>query len=94
MDLPFDNHRIDDVAAVVHRDEPADLHLAGSLVYVHDADVAPERIGEIRRIVVVDCFEARFHSRRMIRISRKRYFLNRLRAIGRAFDEEFARLPL
>ncbi|GAA1299934.1 hypothetical protein GCM10009610_07170 [Pseudonocardia xinjiangensis] len=39
VDLPFDDHRVDPHAAVVHRDEPADLHLPGARVDVHDADV-------------------------------------------------------
>jgi hypothetical protein len=30
VDLALDDHRVDDVAAVVDRDEAADLHLAGA----------------------------------------------------------------
>ena len=36
MDLPLDDHRIDDVAAVIDRNEPPDVDLAGSLVDVDD----------------------------------------------------------
>ena len=39
VDLPVDDHRVDDVAAVVDRHEAADLDLPGALVDVDDADV-------------------------------------------------------
>ena len=93
MNLPFDDHRVDDVAAVVNRNEATHLDLARALVDVDNADVTAERIRKIWRIVVVDCFETRFHSRRVVRVSSKRDLLNRLRAIGRTLDEEFSSLP-
>ncbi len=40
VDLAVDDHRVDDVAAVVDRHEAADVDLAGPLVDVDDADVA------------------------------------------------------
>ena len=61
VDLAVDDHRVDDVAAVVDRDEAADLDLAGALVDVDDADVAAERERQVRRVVVVDRLEARLH---------------------------------
>jgi hypothetical protein len=43
LDLTLDDHRVDDVAAVVDRDEPADLDLAGAVVDVDHAEVDAER---------------------------------------------------
>ena len=59
VDLTFDDHGIDDVAAIVHSDKTADLDLAGTLVDVYDADVGTEGEGEVGRVVVVDGFECR-----------------------------------
>src|SRR5205085_4087694 len=47
VDLPVDDHGIDDVAAVVHGDEPTDLHHARAAVDVDYADVAAEGEGEV-----------------------------------------------
>ena len=49
--LPLDDHRVDARAAVVDRDEAPDLHLAGARVDVDDADVGPEGVGQVRRVV-------------------------------------------
>src|SRR5215813_3570052 len=94
VNLPFDDHRVDDVPAVVDGHESAHLDLSRSFVDVDYADVAAERIGEVRRVVIRDRFEAGFHSLRVIGVGGERDILNRLCAIGRAFDEELARLPL
>src|SRR5690349_10606095 len=94
VDLPVDDHRIDDVAAVVDRDEAADVDLSGALVDVDDADVAAERERQVRRIVVVDGLEAGFHPLRMVRVGRQRDLLDRLEPVGRALDAELAGLPL
>ncbi len=59
MNLSFDDHRIDDVPAIVDGHESAHLYFSGSLVDIDDADVAAKRISEIRRIVIRDRFEAR-----------------------------------
>src|SRR5215475_12739334 len=93
VNLSFYDHRVDDIAAIIDGDESAYLDLSCSLIDVDDADVAAERISEIRRIVIRDRFQSRLHSLRMIGVRGERNFLNRLCAIGRAFDEEFARLP-
>src|SRR5215472_10642570 len=93
MNLSFDDHWVDDVAAIIDCDEPAHLYFAGSFIYVHDTDVTAERISQIRRIVVVNRLEPGFDSGWMICVSRERDLLDRLCAIGRPFDEEFARLP-
>src|SRR6476619_362272 len=92
--LPVDDHRVDDVAAVVDRDEAADVDLAGALVDVDDADVAAEREGEVRRIVVVDRLETRLHPGGMVRVGRERDLLDRLEALGRALDAPLAVRPL
>src|SRR6266508_1405058 len=94
VNLPFDDHRVDDVPAVVHGHKSAHLDLSRSFVDVDYADVAAEGIGEIRRVVISDRFQSGFHSLGMIGVSGERDFLNRLRAIRRTFDEELARLPL
>src|SRR5262245_2285393 len=94
VNLPLDDHRVDDVPAVVDGHEPAHLDLSRSIVDVDYADVAAERIGEVRRVVIRDRFEAGFHSLRVIGVSGYRERLILLYAIGRAFDEELARLPL
>ena len=63
VDLAVHDHRVDDVAAVVDRHEPAHVDLSGALVDVDDRDVAAEREGQVGRIVVVDRLEARLHPR-------------------------------
>src|SRR5262249_13561397 len=93
VNLTLDNHRIDNVSAVVDGHKASYLDLARTFVNVDYTDVAPKRIGEIWWIVVVDCFESGFHPGWMIRIGRQRDLLNRLRAIGRTFDEEFSHFP-
>src|SRR6185369_6840951 len=92
-DLALYDHRVDDVAAIVDRDEPAHLDLARARVDVDDADVATERVGEVRRIVVADRLEAGFHPLRMIRVRGKGDVLDGLRLPGCALDRELARLP-
>jgi hypothetical protein len=93
VDLAVDDHRVDDVAAVVDRDEATDVDLARALVDVDHADVAAERERQVRRVVVVDRLEARLHPGRMVRVGRERDLLDRLEAIGRALDAELAGLP-
>src|SRR6185369_2212418 len=94
VNLTFDNHRVGNVAAVVDRNEATHFHFACAFIDIDDTDVAAEWIRQIRRIVIIDGFESGFRSGRMIGVSRKRDLLNRLRAIGRSLDEEFARLPV
>ena len=91
--LTLDDHGVDDVAAVVDRHEAAHLDLAGALVDVHHADVAAERVGEIRRIVVADRLEPGLHPLRMIGVGREGDLLDRLGPVGRALHRELARLP-
>src|SRR5687768_11227683 len=93
MDLALDDHRIDDVAAVVDGHKPTHFDFTCALVDIDDTDVTAERVREIRWIVIVDGFESGFHSGRMICVSGERDLLNRLDSIGRAFDEELAGFP-
>ena len=51
MHLALDDHRVDPHPAVVHRDEPADVDLAGARVHVDHADVGAERVGQVGRVV-------------------------------------------
>ena len=79
MDLPLDDHRVDDVAAVVDGDEAAHLDLAGAAVDVDHADVAAEREGEVRRIVVVHRLQPRLHPLRMVGVGGEGDLLDGLR---------------
>ena len=91
---PSHDHRVDDVAAVVDRDEAPDLHLAGAAIDVDDADVAAEREGQVRRIVVVRRLQARFHPLRVVGVGGEGDLLDGLRLLRRALDHELADLPL
>ena len=51
MDLALDDHRVDDVAEIVDRDEVHDLDDAGVGIDLDLADMRAGRIGEVRRIV-------------------------------------------
>src|SRR5262245_29733943 len=46
-----DDHRVDDVADVVHRQIAEDLHVPGLALHLDDAGVGAEREAEVRRIV-------------------------------------------
>src|SRR5262249_23479733 len=94
VDLTVDDHRVDDVAAVVHRDEAPHLDLARAAVDVHHADIAAEGEGEVGRIVVVRRLQPCLHTLRMIGISGESALLDGLRLLRSALDVELARLPL
>src|SRR3954452_24722378 len=94
VDLPVDDHRVDDVAAVVHRDEAADVDPPRPLVDVDDTDVRPERERQVGRVVIVDRLKPGLHSLGMVRVGRERDLLDRLEPVRRALDAELARLPL
>ena len=94
VNLTLDDHRVDDRAAVIDRDEAADLHFAGATVDVDDADVRPEGESEVRRVVVVDRLEPRLHALRVVGVGRERDLLHRLRLGRDALDLELVVLPL
>src|SRR5256886_7876 len=93
VNLALDDHGVDDVAAIVDGDEAPDLHFTGALVDVHDGDVAAERIGQVRRIVVADRLQPCLHPLRMIRVRGERDVLDGLERVRRALDRELAGLP-
>src|SRR3989449_1842729 len=93
VNLALDDHGVDDVAAIVDGDEAPDLHFTGALVDVHDGDVAAERIGQVRRIVIAHGLEPGFHPLRVVRIRGERDVLDGLERVGRALDRELAGLP-
>src|SRR5258706_14522797 len=94
VNLPLDDHRVDDVAAVVHRHEAANFHLAGAAVQIHDADVGAEGERQVRRIVVVHRLQSGLHALRVVRVGGERYLLHGDGAAGRALDLEFVVRPL
>jgi hypothetical protein len=55
--LALDDHRVDDVAAIIDGDEPPQRDGARAAIDVDDGDVGAEGVREIRRIVVVDRLE-------------------------------------
>src|SRR5262249_12131191 len=93
VDLSLDYHRIDDVAAIVHGDEASHFDLAGPFVDVDNAYIGSKREGKVRRIIVVDRFQAGFEARRDIGICGKGEFLDRLGLVRGAPDIKLARLP-
>ena len=70
VDLALDDHRVDAHAAVVDRDEAADLDHRGARVDVDDADVGAERERQVRRVVDGLGVEPRLDARRAARSSR------------------------
>ena len=57
-------------------------------------DVGAERVGHVRRVVVVDALEPGLHAVREVRVGGEGDVLDRLRPLRRALDEEAATLPL
>src|SRR5574341_358713 len=53
VNLAFDDHRVDDVAAIVHRHKAPDLDLPSPLIDVDDTDVTPKGKGQVGRIIVI-----------------------------------------
>ena len=94
MDLPFDDHWIDNVAAVVHGDEPPHLHLTGALVDVHHADVRTEGEGEVRRIVVVGGLQSGLHAGRVVGVGGQGNILDGLVLVGSTLHPEAIDAPL
>ena len=59
MDLALDDHRVDDVAEIVDRDEAQDVDDAGRRLDLDLADVGARGIGEVRRVEEGRFLEAR-----------------------------------
>ena len=51
MDLAVDDERVDPHAAVVHRNEAAAVHVAGTGVDVDHGDVRAVGVRQVRRVV-------------------------------------------
>src|SRR6266581_3707642 len=94
MNLPFDHHRVDDRAAVIHGHKAPDMYLPGATVDVHDTDVTAKWVRQVGRIIVVDRFQTRLQVRWTVGVGCKGQFLNGLAFVGRALHEETSRLPL
>src|SRR6516225_8116828 len=94
VNLAVDDHGVYDVAAIIHCHEAPHLDFAGALVDIHHANVSAERESKIRRIVIVDCFEASLETRGNIGVRGEGDLLNRLRFAGLTLDVELPRLPL
>ena len=59
--LPVDQQRIDHIAAIVHRDVPADLDLPGLAVNITHNDVCAERESKIRWLPEAGREQPRLH---------------------------------
>src|SRR5215510_11918428 len=94
VDLTFDDHGVDNIAAIINSDKASDLHLSSPLIDIHHADITPKGIGQVWRVVVRHRFEARLHSRGMVGIRGKGDLLNRLRLERGTTYEESSWLPL
>ena len=92
VDLPLDDLRVDDRAAVVDGDVLHDLGRAGLGVDLDHADVRAGRPGEVRRVVHGGGLEVRLDARgKVVRVpGRDRQLGDRLRLVGRALHAERA----
>src|SRR5260370_38561878 len=94
MNPPLDDHRINNGPEVIHRHKATDMHLARTSIDIYNADVAPKRIGEIGRIVVVHCLQAWLQKWWAICIGGKSQFLYRLTLTRRPLCEKSPWVPL
>src|SRR5439155_1307374 len=88
VELAVDDHRVDLLADVVHRDVALELGLAGLLVDLDDRDVRPERPGAVRRVVVGRLVEIRLHpvGQAEAEVEGERDLLEGLPLLGRSLD--------
>ena len=93
MNLTFDNHGVDYIAAVIHSHKAANLHLPRSAVDVHYADVTTEWKRHIWRIVVGNSFQSRLHSLGMVGVGGKGDILDSGCFLRYTFHREFPGLP-
>src|SRR6266850_2414935 len=83
--LTLDDHRVDDLAEVVHRGEGDDLRRAGVAVDLDLADIAARGEGEVRRVVERVLVEAGLEpvERIVVRhVGRERHFAEGLLPVG------------
>src|SRR6185503_6899440 len=93
-DLTLDDHRVDPDPAVVDRDHLEHVPHAGLRVYLDLGDVAAERPGHVRRVVVGDALQAGLHAVGHVAVRGDRTVLNGHTTVGRAAHVEPAELPV
>ncbi len=93
-DLPFNDHRVDTHSTIINSDHSIDLPHAGLGVDLNNNHIAPERIGQVRWVVVVDTFKARLHPLGEIGVRGERNVLDGHTLVGCTLHEKLARLPL
>src|SRR5262249_15128517 len=93
VNLTFDDHRINNASAIIHRHKPADLYLAGAPVNIDNADIGAKRKSQIGRIIIMTRFESRLQPRRDTGVRSESDLLNRLSFGGYPFYIKSARLP-
>src|SRR5260370_11379528 len=81
MNLPLDNHRIDDCPTVTHRHKTAYMYQPGAPVDINYTDIAAERVREVGRIIVVHRLQPWLQVWRALSICRQPQVLNGL-ALG------------
>src|SRR5579863_8063744 len=91
--LPLNDHRIDDGATVVNSHKAPNMYLACASIDINNTDVGTKWIGQIGRVIVVDCLQSWLQVRRTIGVSGESQFLDSLTLARSALDEETPRLP-
>ena len=81
MDLPLNDHGIYSSPAIVKRKNLANFSSTCIYIYFHYTDVRSKWIGHIWRVVIADCFKARFDSRDRLVVGGKSNFLHCLESL-------------
>ena len=84
--LTFDDHRINPRTTVIQRIEAANFRNTCIYINVHDADIRPEWIGHIGRVVIADRFQTWLQPWNSLIVGRKGDFLHRLELFRSTFD--------
>src|ERR1700730_10755001 len=93
MDLTLDNHRVDNVSAVINGHEAPNFHFTCSLVDVDHTDVGAERKCQVWRIIIMHGFQTGLETWWEVRVRGKSNLLDGLGFTGCTFDVELSRLP-
>ena len=94
MNLAFDDHRVDPCPAIIKRIDLPDFGCTRIDINFHDADVGPERIGHVWRVIIADCLKTRLDTRHCLVIGREGDFLHRLEPFRCPFDNKAVDIPL
>ena len=94
MDLTFDNHRVDDVPAIINGDKSPNFNFGCFWIDIYHTNVGTERKGQIGRIIIMGCLQTCLQSLGMIGIGGKGNVLDCLRLFRRTFNVEFTNFPL